>query len=345
MNDLENVNVAGATVLPAPSQIKSELNLNSNVANFVTESRTAVENILSGKDSRKIFVVGPCSIHKVDEAKEYAQKFKTLAKEVEDKLFLIMRVYFEKPRTTVGWKGLVNDPDLDGTFQVEKGIRVARKFLMDLAEMGVPAGTEALDPITPQYLGDLISWTAIGARTSESQTHREMASGLSSPVGFKNGTDGGFEIMINALKSCAHPHHFLGINQEGKVSTIRTTGNQFGHCILRGGSRPNYDSVSVAMLEEILNKNKLKPNIVIDCSHANSLKNHKLQPLVLKDCLSQIKAGNQSIVGFMIESNLEEGNQSIGLNGSGLKKGVSVTDACVGWKTTEDMIREAAGSF
>lgn len=342
MSDIENVNITGTSVLPAPLDIKTALPVAESSVEFISASRKALENILSRTDPRKFFVVGPCSIHNVDEAKEYASRFKVLAKEVEEQLFLIMRVYFEKPRTTTGWKGLINDPDLDGSFQIEKGIRVARKFLLDLAEMKVPAGTETLDPITPQYLGDLISWTAIGARTSESQTHREMASGLSSPVGFKNGTDGGFDVMINALKSSTHPHHFLGINQEGKVSTIETKGNQFGHCILRGGSRPNYDSVSVAMLEAILEQNKLNKNIVIDCSHANSLKNHTLQALVLKDCLSQIKAGNPSIVGFMIESNLEQGNQAISENIRNLKKGVSITDACVDWNTTQEMIRDAA---
>lgn len=338
----ENINVTAQSALPSPVEIKAKVPLKPESLKFILQSRETIENILSGKDERKFMIVGPCSVHKVDEAMEYAKKFKALAEEVSKEIFLVMRVYFEKPRTTVGWKGLINDPDLDGSFNVEKGITVARKFLMDLADMGVASGTEALDPITPQYLGDLISWTAIGARTTESQTHREMASGLSSPVGFKNGTDGGFDIMINALQSCAFPHHFLGISQEGQVSTIATKGNKFGHCILRGGGgRPNYDSVSVATLEQMLNEADLIPHIVVDCSHANSSKNHKLQPLVLKDCLSQIESGNQSLVGFMIESNLQEGNQALG-NGKQLKPGVSVTDACVDWQTTEQMIRNAS---
>lgn len=342
MSNLENLNITESSALPSPKEIKNELAVNPAEVKFISQSRLTLENILSGKDSRKFFIVGPCSIHSVDEALEYATKLSKLAKTVEDQLFLIMRVYFEKPRTTVGWKGLINDPNLDGSFQIEKGIHLARKFLLKLADMQVPAGTETLDPITPQYLGDLISWTAIGARTCESQTHREMASGLSSPVGFKNGTDGSFDVMINALKSSAYPHHFLGINQQGKVATISTKGNRFGHCILRGGARPNYDSVSLAMLESILEENHLNKNIVIDCSHANSLKKHNLQPLVLKDCLNQISAGNANIVGFMIESNLEEGNQSLSSDPIQLKKGVSITDACVNWKTTEAMIMDAA---
>ncbi len=342
MSNLENVNVLDTCVLPAPDDIKSNLPVSQDAIEFICESRKTLESILSGTDPRKFIVVGPCSIHNVVEAKEYAVKFKQLAEEVKQQLFLIMRVYFEKPRTTVGWKGLVNDPDLDGSFQIEKGIRVARNFLLELAEMQVPAGTETLDPIIPQYLADLISWTAIGARTSESQTHREMASGLSCPVGFKNGTDGSFGVMINALKSSAYPHHFLGINQQGKVSTIATKGNFFGHCILRGGAKPNYDPVSISSLESILEINNLSQNIVVDCSHANSLKDYRLQPRVLEDCLSQIREGNSSIIGFMIESNLEEGNQAIADNVANLNKGVSVTDACVDWKTTEEMVRHAA---
>lgn len=342
MSDLENVNISATSVLSIPAEIKSELSVSEDAAEFICDSRKTIEAILTGKDSRKFMVVGPCSIHNVVEAEEYALKLKQLAGEVSQQLFLIMRVYFEKPRTTVGWKGLVNDPELDGSFQIEKGIRLARKFLLHLAEMKVPAGTETLDPIIPQYIGDLISWTAIGARTSESQTHREIASGLSCPVGFKNGTDGSFDVMINALKSSAYPHHFLGINQQGKVSTIGTKGNFFGHCILRGGVKPNYDSVSIAGLESILEANSLSHNIVVDCSHANALKNHTLQLRVLEDCLQQIRAGNSSIIGFMIESNLEEGNQLIGDNIRDLNKGVSITDACIDWKTTEKMVRNAA---
>lgn len=341
MEIIENINITDNRPLPSPKEIKQQLPVDKDIFAFIKNSREQLQQILSGKDKRKFMVVGPCSIHKVDEAMDYAKKFKLLAQSVEKEILLIMRVYFEKPRTTVGWKGLINDPELDGSFQVEKGIKVARKFLLDLAAMGVPAATEALDPIMPQYIGDLITWTAIGARTSESQTHREMASGLSSPVGFKNGTDGGFDIMINALQSCAHPHHFLGISQEGQVATISTSGNMFGHCILRGGDRPNYDSVSIASLEGMLQKHGLSKNIVVDCSHGNSLKNHELQPLVLKDCLRQIQGGNTSIVGFMIESNINEGNQSIG-DGKSLKYGVSITDACVNWQATEEMIQHAA---
>ncbi len=342
MSRIENVNIDSTAILPAPEDIKTELPVDSKVIDFISNSRLILENILSGKDPRKFFIVGPCSIHNIEEALEYAEKFKALSRQVEQQLFLVMRVYFEKPRTTIGWKGLINDPDLDGSFQIEKGIRVARKFLLDLARLEVPAGTETLDPIIPQYLDDLISWTAIGARTSESQTHREMASGLSSPVGFKNSTDGSFDVMINALKSSAYQHHFLGINQQGKVSTIGTSGNKFGHCILRGGRRPNYDSVSIAMLERALEENGLSKNIVVDCSHSNSMRNYKLQPLVLKDCISQILGGNTSIAGFMIESNLEEGNQTVAGDEGRLKRGVSITDGCVNWSTTEAMILQAA---
>jgi 3-deoxy-7-phosphoheptulonate synthase len=254
-----------------------------------------------------------------------------------------MRVYFEKPRTTVGWKGLINDPDMDDSCNMEKGIRTARKLLLDLAAMGLPTATEALDPVMPQYMGDLISWTAIGARTTESQTHREMASGLSTPVGFKNGTDGGLQVAVNALKSARQPHHFLGINQDGRPAVIHTKGNSYGHIVLRGGGgRPNYDSVCVALSEKALKSAGLPTRIVIDCSHGNSNKDHALQPLVAKDCVEQVVNGNRSIIGLMLESNLEAGNQEIPADLAKLRYGVSVTDACIDWATTEATLREAA---
>jgi 3-deoxy-7-phosphoheptulonate synthase len=253
-----------------------------------------------------------------------------------------MRVYFEKPRTTTGWKGYINDPDMDDSFHIERGMYNARKFLLDVCELGLPTATEALDPISPQFLGDLISWTAIGARTTESQTHREMSSGLSTPVGFKNGTDGDIDIAINAILSASHPHSFLGVSGQGRVSIVRTRGNRYGHVVLRGGDgRPNYDTVSVAMAEQALEKAKLPQNVVVDCSHANSYKKPELQPLVMADVVNQIRCGNKSLVGVMIESNIVAGKQAIPEDLSKLIYGCSVTDGCVGWDTTEQMIRDA----
>jgi len=288
-------------------------------------------------------VVGPCSIHDPVAGLDYARRLKALQAEVADTMLLVMRVYFEKPRTTTGWKGYINDPDMDDSFHVDRGMEQARAFLLAVCELGLPTGTEALDPISPQYLGDLIAWTAIGARTTESQTHREMSSGLSTPVGFKNGTDGDISIAINAILSASHPHSFLGLNDQGRVAIVRTSGNQYGHVVLRGGDgRPNYDTVSVAMAEQAMIKAKLPANIVVDCSHANSFKKPELQPLVMTDVINQVAHGNTSIVGLMIESNLVAGNQKIPEDLSQLKYGCSVTDACVDWETTEKMLREAA---
>jgi 3-deoxy-7-phosphoheptulonate synthase len=307
----------------------------------VGRTRAAVVDLLQGLDQRLLVVVGPCSIHDPVAAMDYAQRLKTLADELSDQLLVVMRVYFEKPRTTVGWKGLINDPRMDDSFHIEEGLHLARQLLVDLNDMGLPCGTEALDPITPQYLGDLIAWSAIGARTTESQTHREMASGLSSPVGFKNGTDGNLDVAINAMLSAAQPHTFLGINGEGQVALTQTRGNAYGHLILRGGAQPNYDSVAVAEAEAELAKAKLPINIVVDCSHGNSRKNHALQSLVLKDVVGQIVDGNRSIKGVMLESNLGEGNQKLG-DPKALRYGVSITDACLGWEATADGLREAA---
>jgi 3-deoxy-7-phosphoheptulonate synthase len=272
---------------------------------------------------------------------EYAHKLKALADELAEQLFIVMRVYFEKPRTTIGWKGLINDPHMDDSFCIDEGLHVARRLLVDLNDLGLPCGTEALDPITPQYLGDLIAWSAIGARTTESQTHRELASGLSSPVGFKNGTDGNLDVALNAMLSAAQPHAFLGINGDGQVAVTQTRGNAFGHLILRGGAVPNYDSVAVSEAESALQTSKLPVNIVVDCSHANSRKNHALQTLVLKDVVHQIVDGNQAIKGVMLESNLFEGNQKLG-QPKDLRYGVSITDACLGWDTTAACLRDAA---
>jgi 3-deoxy-7-phosphoheptulonate synthase len=272
-------------------------------------------------------------------AREYALRLRGLAEQVEPTMLLVMRVYFEKPRTTIGWKGLINDPDMDDSFHIERGIRLARELLLFLAETGLPAATEALDPIMPQYLSELISWTAIGARTTESQTHREMASGLSTPVGFKNGTDGSLAVAINALQSARHPHHFLGITQQGQSAVFRTRGNRYGHIVLRGGAgRSNYDSVNIALCERELDVAGLPPNIVVDCSHGNSSKDPAVQPLVAENLGNQIVEGNRSIVGLMLESNLHWGSQPIPADRSELKYGVSVTDACIDWETTEGLL-------
>lgn len=338
---IDNVNVVSQELLLTPEDIKKRLPLSAKAEETVLASRRTLQRILDRQDHRLFVVVGPCSIHDVKAARDYAQRLKRLAGEMDDTLFLVMRVYFEKPRTTTGWKGLINDPHLDDSFQIEEGLQKARSLLLDLAEMGLPTGTEALDPICPQYLSDLISWTAIGARTTESQTHREMASGLSTPVGFKNGTDGSLKVAINALQSASKPHSFLGINQNGQCAVIRTGGNRYGHLVLRGGSKPNYDSVTITLCEQELTAARLPPNIVVDCSHANSSKDPALQPLVMHDCVHQILEGNRSIVGFMIESNLEAGSQPIPDDLTQLRYGVSITDPCVDWATTERMIRDA----
>jgi len=336
---LQNINVLSSELLPTPEQIKQGLPLTSAAEESVFRSRQAVRRILDREDPRVFVVVGPCSIHDPVAAREYAARLRGLAQRVEQTMLLLMRVYFEKPRTTVGWKGLINDPDMDDSFHIEKGIRMARELLLYLTEVGVPAATEALDPIMPQYLSELITWTAIGARTTESQTHREMASGLSTPVGFKNGTDGSLTVAINALQSARHPHHFLGITQQGQSAVFRTRGNRYGHIVLRGGgARTNYDSVSLALCERELEKAGLPPNVVVDCSHGNSNKDPGLQPLVAENLGNQILDGNRSIVGFMLESNLHWGSQPLAPNREELKYGVSVTDACIDWETTEGLL-------
>lgn len=341
MTQLTNTNIAGSEKLVTPAEIKKLLPVNQKAMKTVLAGRKIIEDILDEKDKRLLMVIGPCSIHDPKAAHDYATRLKKLAEQVQDRIFIVMRVYFEKPRTTVGWKGLINDPYLDDSFHIEEGLKIARRLLLEFNEMGLACGTEALDPITPQYLSELISWSAIGARTTESQTHREMASGLSMPLGFKNGTDGSIQVAINAMKSCLAPHHFLGVNQEGLISKFSTRGNRYCHLVLRGGVKPNYDAKSIAICEKYLETNGLRKKIVVDCSHGNSNKDYRLQPKVLEDCLSQIKKGNQSICGFMIESNFFEGNQNIPKDLSQLKYGVSVTDACVSWETTEKMVQKA----
>jgi len=343
---LTNVNVRSQDVLITPEKLKQEIPVTDKARETVLKGREQIQDILDGKDDRLIIVVGPCSIHDIKAAKDYAMRLKKLADEVKDSLLIVMRVYFEKPRTTVGWKGLVNDPHMDDSFQIEEGLHIGRQLLVDLAEMGLPTATEALDPISPQYLQDMISWSAIGARTTESQTHREMSSGLSVAIGFKNGTDGGLSVAINALQSVSHPHSFLGMNPNGQVAVIRTTGNPYGHIVLRGGGgQTNYDSVSVQLCEKRLADAGLKENIMIDTSHANSSKDPALQPLVMENVTSQIVEGNNSIVGLMIESNLEFGNQPIPDDLSELRYGVSVTDGCIDWKTTDESLRDMAAKL
>ncbi len=340
--DLENINVTSFAAMPTPAELHAKLPLTDAASATVTKGREDLRNILDRKDQRLFVVVGPCSIHDPVAGLDYARRLKVLQEEVKDTMLLVMRVYFEKPRTTTGWKGYINDPFMDDSFRVDVGMEKARQFLLDVCELGLPTATEALDPISPQYLGDLIAWTAIGARTTESQTHREMSSGLSTPVGFKNGTDGDISIAINAILSAANPHAFLGINGQGNVSVVRTRGNAYGHVVLRGGDgRPNYDSVSVTIAEQALAKAKLPANIVVDCSHANSYKKPELQPLVMTDVINQIVHGNKSLVGVMVESNIEAGNQKIPADLSELKYGCSVTDACIDWDTTATMLRAA----
>jgi len=341
--NLNNVNVVSQDLLPTPAQVKARLTMSKQGAETVLSGRETIENILNGSDHRLFVVVGPCSIHDLGAAREYAHKLKALADELQDTLYIVMRVYFEKPRTSVGWKGLINDPYMDDSFHIEKGLFLSRLILMELAEMGMPTATEALDPITPQYLSDLITWSAIGARTTESQTHREMASGLSTPVGFKNGTDGSMSVAINALHSVSQPHHFLGIDQNGQCAVFHTRGNKHGHVVLRGGGgKPNYDEENIAKCEKELEKAGLSKNLVVDCSHGNSDKDYKQQSNVVKHCVNQIIDGNQSIVGLMLESNLFEGSQPVPEDLSQLKYGVSVTDACIGWEETEQLLRNAS---
>ena len=337
---INNVNVVSQELLPTPEQVKAALPLSPKAEETVLQGRETVRRILEHQDHRLFVVLGPCSIHDIKAAEEYAKRLRRLADELGDSLFLIMRVYFEKPRTTVGWKGLINDPRMDDSFHIEQGLYMARELLLHLAERGLPAATEALDPITPQYLADLVTWSAIGARTTESQTHREMASGLSTPVGIKNGTDGSLDVALNALLSVSQPHHFLGINQNGQCAVFRTGGNPYGHIVLRGGNgRPNYDSVSIALCEQELKARGVRPNIVVDCSHGNSNKDPALQSLVTENCANQILEGNESIIGLMLESHLNWGSQKIPRDLSQLQFGVSVTDACIDWATTERLLR------
>ncbi len=341
---LSNTNIVSATALITPDELRAQYPRSEFASATVEVGRAEVEAILDRKDDRLLAVVGPCSVHDVASAKEYAERLMTLREELKEHIAIVMRVYFEKPRTTVGWKGLINDPHLNDSFDIETGLGTARELLVWLAELGMPTGTEALDPISPQYLSDLFSWSAIGARTTESQTHREMSSGLSTAVGFKNGTDGNLAVAVNALESAASGHQFLGIDTKGKVSVMQTRGNPYGHIILRGGKTPNYDSVNVAMAEAALEKAGLPPRIMIDCSHGNSSKDHERQPLVAQNVAEQLANGNQSIVGVMLESHLHAGNQKLG-DRANLQYGVSITDACINWETTVTTMRSLADTL
>jgi 3-deoxy-7-phosphoheptulonate synthase len=337
-SELNDINIVDEQILITPDQLKEKLPLSDNAKAFIKQSRQTIADIIHKRDHRLLVVCGPCSIHDLDAAKDYAQRFKKLAEEVSDQLYLVMRVYFEKPRTTVGWKGLINDPHLDGTFDIEHGLHVGRQLLVELAEMEIPLATEALDPISPQYLADTFSWAAIGARTTESQTHREMASGLSMPIGFKNGTDGSLSTAINAMQAASSSHRFMGISSDGQVALLTTQGNQNGHVILRGGKQTNYDSVSVAECEQEMAKSNLDASLMVDCSHANSRKDYRRQPLVAEDVIHQIRQGNKSIIGLMIESHINAGNQSSDMPLNEMAYGVSITDACIDWETTETLL-------
>lgn len=340
-SELSNINISDEQILITPDQLKAKLPLSDKARGFIQQSRNTIANIIHKQDHRLLVVCGPCSIHDLAAAKDYARRLKALSQQLDDQLYIVMRVYFEKPRTTVGWKGLINDPHLDGSFDIEHGLHVGRQLLVELAEMEIPLATEALDPISPQYLADTFSWAAIGARTTESQTHREMASGLSMPIGFKNGTDGSLSTAINAMQAASSSHRFMGINSEGQVALLTTQGNPNGHVILRGGKQTNYDSVSVTECEQDMAKMGLDASLMVDCSHANSRKDYRRQPLVAEDVIHQIREGNKSIIGLMIESHINAGNQSLELPLSEMQYGVSITDACIDWDTTEALLRKA----
>lgn len=342
MKKTSDINVTRTDALPTPNQLISEYDKSEAQAEFITNSREEIHEIIFGGDKRLLMVIGPCSIHDTKAGLEYAKRLAALSEKVKDRICLVMRVYFEKPRTSLGWKGLIMDPDLDGTEDIHKGLRVAREFLLQVIDLGLPTSTELLDPITPQYIADLVSWAAIGARTTESQTHRQMASGLSMPVGFKNGMDGTIGVAVNAIKAASGTQTFLGINTDGQASAISTRGNPNCHVVLRGGSSgPNYDAAHIAQTEANLKKAGLIPAIMVDCSHGNSNKDPERQPAVLDEIMDQISAGNDSIIGVMVESNLGAGNQKFPAPKEDLAYGVSITDGCIDWDTTEASILSA----
>jgi len=342
MQSTQNVNVQETVAIIPPETLWNQLPMTEAACGTVVAGREGIRKILLGDDHRLLIVVGPCSIHDEKAAIEYAQRLAALAEELRDQLLIVMRVYFEKPRTTIGWKGLINDPRLDGTFDMDAGLHLARKILLRITEMGLPAGTEMLDPITPQYVADLVSWASLGARTIESQTHRQMASGLSMPVGYKNGTDGNLQMALDAMQAARHTHTFLGIDGDGRTCVVHTKGNPLGHLILRGGrSGPNYYEDKIEAAAEALSAANLPANIMVDCSHANSGKDYRKQDRVWRDAIDQRIRGNTSLIGLMLESNLVEGNQKIPADLAQLRYGVSITDACVGWAKTEELLRHA----
>lgn len=341
MQKTSDLHVVETRPLPTPAQLLAELPKSAAQAEFITRARQDIHRLIFTDDKRFLLVIGPCSIHDVAAGREYAQRLARLATEVSDRIMIVMRVYFEKPRTTVGWKGLVMDPHLDGSHDIAAGLRLGRAFLREVLDLGLPTATEFLDPITPQYIADLVCWGAIGARTTESQTHRQLSSGLSMPIGFKNGTDGGLTVATNAIKAAAQPQTFLGIDLEGRASSVRTTGNADCHIVLRGGAKgPNYTAAHVAETEAALAKAGLRSSILIDASHDNSSKKPEFQPQVVADIVAQVAAGSRSIMGAMVESNLGAGNQPFPQPREKLQYGVSITDGCIDWPTTEKMVRD-----
>ena len=343
INNTADLHVVETRPLIPPVLLHQDLPIDNSSAQVVSRTRKRIKSILNGNDNRMLVIVGPCSVHDVQAAKEYATRLLPVRKKLEDKLEIVMRVYFEKPRTTVGWKGLINDPHLDGSYDINTGLRKARQLLVDLANLGIPAATELLDPVVPQYIADLISWTAIGARTTESQTHREMASGLSMPIGYKNGTDGTIKIAADAIKAAARPHHFLGINKEGSASIVSTTGNPDGHLVLRGGtSGTNYHLEAVQDASKELLNAGLGGRVMVDCSHGNSNKDYRRQSEVLRSVISQKKSGIDCVMGVMLESHLKEGAQKITNNLRDLIYGQSITDACIDIELTKDLLEELA---
>jgi len=337
----DDIRITGMHEVIPPETLHDEFPVDEKSSELVHGTRESIQKILKGEDDRVLVIVGPCSIHDTKAALEYAQKLKPMIDELSDSLCIVMRVYFEKPRTTVGWKGLINDPDLDDSYHINKGLRLGRGLLRDLAKQGVPAGTEFLDLISPQYVADLVSWGAIGARTTESQGHRELASGLSCPIGFKNSTDGGFKIAIDAVHAASTPHVFMSLTKKGNSAIFTTTGNEDCHIILRGGIRPNYDKESIQHASEQLEKNGLKANLMVDCSHANSNKDYQRQADICRNVAGQIADGEKRIMGIMLESHLVEGRQDV-VPGKALTYGQSITDACINWETTELLLKELA---
>ena len=344
MTKLENIHITNINPIISPDDLKNQFPIQSPLSEFVINSRNIISNISTNKDHRKLVVIGPCSIHDPKAAIEYANKLAPLVEKFKDKLYIVMRVYFEKPRTNIGWKGLISDPDLDNTCNIENGLKQARSLMLEILKLGIPTGSELLDPILPQYYADLICWASIGARTSESQTHREMASGLSMPIGFKNATDGNIDIAIHAIQAAQHPHSFIGVTQNGTIARVQSSGNPDAHLIIRGGSNgPNYSSVQMEEHLEKINQSSIKSRILIDCSHGNSRKKASNQKKVVNSITNQIKNGNQSIMGIMVESFLEHGNQSI--NDSNKVYGQSITDECIGWEETESLLSDFYNSI